>query len=186
MHKIVSRHFLLVPIALFLIFLVFSLGLSYRQRNVSSPVGNVGLEADIQIAPFSFVQTGVGGQKLEITARRAEFSKKSHTALLQQVNVMIRTARGLEIRFKGDEGGMDTVSKNFYLKNRAGLMEIALNNGYVVKTERVEWLHEKGVLMANGLPHIYGPHMDIKGQEARVVLDEERVTVSGDVKTSLY
>ena len=172
---------LLLLITGLLIFLSFSLISGLKKRSfsiVTEPAG----KADTKISRFSFVQTRQGERDWELNAEKAEVFDKEQRANLEQVAVTIQTPQGLEMRFDGDEGTIDTSKKDFSLRKKNELMVIQMSNGYTIKTSGIQWFNDERKMITEGPAHISGPQVEIDGKELKLAVENQEVTVSGDVQ----
>ena len=107
---------------------------------------------------------------------------KEQRANLEQVAVTIQTPQGLEMRFDGDEGTIDTSKKDFSLRKKNELMVIQMSNGYTIKTSGIQWFNDERKMITEGPAHISGPQVEIDGKELKLAVENQEVTVSGDVQ----
>jgi len=180
------KQILLLMITGLLIFLSFSLISSFKKRNFSVMTTGTGGKSDVKISQFSFVQTHQGARDWELKAERAELFEKEQKAHLEMIAVTIQTPQGLELKLDGDEGTIDTFRKDFSLRKKKELMVIQLSNGYTIKTSGLKWFNDQRELMTEGSAHISGPQVEIDGKELKVAVENQEVTVSGDVQAWVY
>jgi len=169
-----------------LIFLVFSLFSGLKKRNVSAVFEYDGGGADVGISRFSFVQTHDGRPEWALRAEHAEMFEKQQKATLRDVKVTIHSRNGWPLKLEGDEGIIDTAKKDFSLVKKTTLMEIVLENGYVIKTSGLMWTNKSRALATEGYATLSGPHIEVEGAELRWLLDQQELVVSGDVKAVLF
>lgn len=144
------------------------------------------IKSDVKISRFSFIQTHEGERDWELKAERAEVFEKEQKANLQTVAVTMQTPQGMELKFEGDEGIIDTSKKDFSLRKKDELMVIQLSNGYTIKTSGVKWFNDQREMITEGAAHISGPRVEIDGKELKVAVENQEVTVSGDVQAWVY
>lgn len=177
---------LLLLITGLLIFLSFSLISGLKKRNFQTGATDSGGKSDVNIRQFSFVQTYQGERDWELKAEQAEVFEKEQKAHLRTVAVTLQTPEGFEVKLDGDEGTIDTFKKNFTLRKKNELMVIQLSNGYTIKTSGVKWLNDQREMITEGAAHISGPQVEIDGKELKVKVENQEVTVSGDVQAWVY
>lgn len=184
--KIQSKQILLLFVTAFLVFLFFSMVFSLKKRGLPVALNRGPEKADVSVKAFSFVQTHEGAKEWELTAERAEVYERDHQAFLEKIAVTIQTPQGWELNLEGDEGTIDTEKKDFFLKKKSEWMAIRLSNGYTIKTPAVRWLNDEKKIVTEGPAHISGPRIEIDGKELTVGVEDQEVTVSGDVQASVY
>src|SRR5207244_11352678 len=85
---------------------------------VSASSGNVERTAP-GIDRFTFVQSRAGAVQWKVQAERARVLETGHRAILEGVLVTLYGAKGWELRLAGDEGTIDTLSRDFMLVRHA-------------------------------------------------------------------
>jgi LPS export ABC transporter protein LptC len=184
--RIQPKQILLLLIMGLLVFLSFSLASSFKKRNFTPVMTDTGIKSDLKISRFSFIQTHQGERDWEIKAEQAEVFEKEQKANLQTVSVTMQTPQGLELKLEGDEGVIDTSTKDFSLRKKDALMVIQLSNGYTIKTSGLKWFNDQREIITEGAAHISGPQVEIDGKELKVAIENQEVTVSGDVQAWVY
>lgn len=147
---------------------------------------DTGRKSDVNISKFSFVQTHQGERDWELKAEQAEVFEKEQKAHLKTIVVTLQTPQGLELKLDGDEGTIDTFKKDFTLRKKNELMVIQLSNGYTIKTSGLKWFNDQREMITEGAAHISGPQVEIDGKELKVEVENQEVTVSGDVQAWVY
>ena len=149
-------------------------------------MNDAGIKSDVKISRFSFVQTHEGERDWELKAEKAEVFEKEQQARLETVDVTMQTPQGLELKFQGDEGTIDTFKKDFSVRKKDALMVIQMSNGYTIKTSGLKWFNDQREMITEGAAHISGPQVEIDGKELKVAVENQEVTVSGDVQAWVY
>lgn len=184
--KMQSKQILLFLIMGFLLFLSFSLMTSFKKRSLPGALTEGAGKADVKIGQFSFVQTHEGTRDWELKADRAEMYEKDQRVVLERIAVTLETPQGLELKLKGDKGTIDTYKKDFFLKNDNEPIVVQLSNGYIVKVPALQWLNDQRKIVSEGPVHIAGPRVEVDGKALTVEVENQEVTVSGDVQASVY
>lgn len=169
-----------------LVFLFFSLVSSFKKRNFTAVMNDAGIKSDVKISRFSFIQTHQGERDWELKAEKAEVFEKEQQARLETVAVTMQTPQGMELKFEGDEGTIDTFKKDFSVRKKDALMVIQMSNGYTIKTSGLKWFNDQREMITEGAAHISGPQVEIDGKELKVAVENQEVTVSGDVQAWVY
>lgn len=184
--KIQYKLILLALIVGSLIFLSLSLMTSFKKRSLPVTLTEGVGKADLKIGQFTFVQTHEGARDWELQADRAEVFEKDQKAFLEKIAVTMATPQGLELKLEGDEGTIDTSKKDFFLKKKEGEMLIQLDNGYTITTPALKWFNDRREIVTEGPAHISGPQIEIHGKELTMTVENQVVTVSGDVQASIH
>src|SRR5207247_11461411 len=95
--------------------------------------------ADPRIDRFILVQSRAGAVQWKVQAERARVLETGHRAILEGVLVTLYGAKGWELRLAGDEGTIDTLSRDFMLVRHAAPIAVALESGYTIYTNHLAW-----------------------------------------------
>ncbi len=143
-------------------------------------------EADTRVQSFSFVQTGEGNSSWTLRASEAELFEKIQIARLRDITATMPYGNEGQVLIKGDTGEISSDKKDFFIRKNKGLMTIELKNRYSVETSGLRWNEGQRVLFSQGPVHISGLGAEIDGNELAILVDEEEMTVIGDVKALVY
>ncbi len=168
-----------------LVFLTFSLIFGLKKRGASAIPEVIG-NAEVNIGPFSFVQTSHGFKDWEMKATRAEVFEKKQEVVLKGVSVIFQGRQGDLLKLTGEEGTIDTLRQDFFLKKEGGFVLAEFSNGYTVKTSNLAWRNDQRMLVAEGAIQMTGPFIGVNGKGLRLAVDNQTMTVSGDVQAQLY
>ncbi len=170
----------------FLIFLVFSLFVGLKKKTFQGLAIDVAQTAEVQIKGLSFTQTETGQLSWELVATEAVLTEKGQKALLQNISVTIPYGSGSTLSLQGDEGFVDTENKDFSLWKKTGLMTINLENGYTLQTSGLKWNASQRKIISDGKASISGRSMSVDGNSLSVSMDNQEMTVIGDVKALVH
>src|SRR5437660_6855758 len=82
--------------------------------------------SDAALHEFSFVQSKDGILDWKIHAKQAQVFEAESKALLSDVQVTVTNPEGTSMTVNGDEGTINTASKDFALRQRSGMLSLAL------------------------------------------------------------
>ncbi|MGE0762518.1 MAG: LPS export ABC transporter periplasmic protein LptC [Bdellovibrionales bacterium] len=135
--------------------------------------------ADIEQAMrgVHLVETSEGAREWELWADEAVAFKNRNVWELKQVKVVLFAENGVEFTVTGDRGEIETQTKNLQI---AGSVVTKSSNGYLFKTETVNYSSEQRRLLSPGAVEMTGPK-DLKGH--RLALKGEGL--DADLKSSL-
>jgi LPS export ABC transporter protein LptC len=160
--------------------------LASRRESVPRAVTPGSLDrADAGIDQFTFLQSRAGTVQWEVQARQARMVESEHQAKLEQVEVTLYGANGWEMKLKGDEGTINTATKNFTLVRREGPIAVRLQNGYTIYTNHLSWEDERREVSTSDPVTIVGQGLEIKGRGLLGKLDSEEFKVLEDVRVEI-
>jgi lipopolysaccharide export system protein LptC len=141
--------------------------------------------ADAGIDHFTFMQSRGGLVQWEVQAQRAHIVEAAHQAKLEQVEVTLYGANGWEMKLTGDEGTIDTSTKNFTLVRREQPIPVQLQNGYIIYTNHLKWVDEQREVQTEDPVTISGDGLEITGRGLIGKLDREEFKILGDVHVEI-
>jgi len=163
-------------------FLAISVVSNLRNKTPQLPQLNVDMAADAQLKAFSFVRTRAGNSPLILNAAKGVLFESNQTARLENISATIPYGAGHTFQIHGETGEIDSENKDFSVRNRSGLMSIALENQYTVLTSGLLWDEDERTLSSEGAVHISGPQTEIDGDALRILVDKQEMVIVGDVK----
>ncbi|MGH7233111.1 MAG: LPS export ABC transporter periplasmic protein LptC [Nitrospiraceae bacterium] len=160
--------------------------LASRRESVPRAVTPGSLDrADAGIDHFTFLQSRGGTIQWQVQAQQARIVEAEHQANLQQVEVTLYGAKGWEMKLKGDEGTINTATKNFTLVRRDGPIAVQLQNGYTIYTNHLSWHDDRREVSTSDPVTIVGDGVEIKGRGLVGKLDSEEFKVLEDVHVDI-
>jgi len=107
--------------------------------------------ADATISQFTFTQTKGDTVQWQVQAQEARLFERDSRAMLQVVAVTLFGQQGKELTVTGDEGTLNTETKNFVLANRSEPLVIHTESGYVIYTNHLAWTDQTREVTGRGL-----------------------------------
>jgi len=141
--------------------------------------------ADAVISQFTFTQTKGDKVQWQVDAKQARLFEQEKRALLDQVAVTLFGLRGKEMTVEGDEGQLDTSTKNFLLANRSEPLVVRTDSGYVIYTNHLAWTDETREIRTSDPVRIVGHGLEVTGRGLLGHLDTEEFEVLEDVHVDL-
>ena len=179
-----SRRGLLLLSGILSVFLVYVL--VTRSESVTRAVNAPALSRqDAGIDHFSFIQSKAGAMQWQVEAERARMIEAEHQALLENVDVTLYGRAGWELKLRGDEGTIDTSTKNFTLVRRGGDIPVQLQNGYTIYTNHLVWQDNRGEVTTDDPVTLSGNGMEITGRGLIGNLASEEFTIVDDVRVEI-
>jgi lipopolysaccharide export system protein LptC len=140
-------------------------------------------QADATISKFTFTQTKGDKVQWQVDAQEARLFEQEKKAILD--NVTLFGAQGKELTVHGDEGTLNTETKNFLLENRSEPLVIYTQSGYTIYTNHLAWTDQTRQIRTEDPVHIVGHGLDVKGRGLLGHLDTEEFEVLEDVHVDL-
>ena len=141
--------------------------------------------ADATISQFTFTQTKGDTVQWKVQAQEARLFERDRRAMLQVVAVTLFGRRGKELTVTGDEGTLNTETKNFVLANRSEPLVIHTESGYVIYTNHLTWTDQTREIRTQDPVRIVGHGLEVMGRGLLGHLDREEFEVLEDVHVDL-
>jgi lipopolysaccharide export system protein LptC len=138
-------------------------------------------QADAIISKFTFTQTKGDKVQWQVDAQQARLFEQDKKAVLDNVAVTLFGIQGKELTVHGDEGTLNTETKNFLLANRSEPLVIYTQSGYTIYTNHLAWTDQTREIRTQDPVHIVGNGLDVKGRGLLGHLDTEEFEVLEDV-----
>jgi lipopolysaccharide export system protein LptC len=138
-------------------------------------------EADARIEGFTFTQTKGDIVQWKVEAQRAHLYEDDKRAVLSDVQITLYGVQGKELMLTGEEGTLETDTKNFMLANRNDPITIQMESGYVIRTNHLNWIDKRREIQTSDPVAIDGHGLQITGRGLLGKLDSEIFQVLDDV-----
>ena len=142
-------------------------------------------QADAIISQFTFTQTKGDTVQWQVQAEKARLFERDRRAILQVVAVTLFGQQGKEMTVTGDEGTLNTETKNFVLANRLEPLVIHTESGYVIYTNHLAWTDQTREIRTQDHVRIVGHGLEVTGRGLLGHLDREEFEVLEDVHVDL-
>jgi len=162
-----------------------TVGPARRVPQTSSPV--LPQEADAGVQGFSFAQSKGGLVDWKIQARLAQLFEADATAMLHDnVQVTLMGADGVTMTVTGDEGSINTASKDFVISKRSGNLALILNGGFTIYTPRIRWDNQALRMWTDEPVRITGPRLEVTGQGMDAFPASREMRVRRNVRVGIH
>ena len=141
--------------------------------------------ADARISQFTFTQTKGDTVQWQVQAQEARLFERDKQAMLQVVAVTLFGQQGKELTVTGDEGTLNTETKNFVLANRSEPLVIHTESGYVIYTNHLAWTEQTREIRTQDPVRVVGHGLEVTGRGLLGHLDREEFEVLEDVHVDL-
>lgn len=172
-----------VLLACFLVYLLMTNSTAVPPPTTAAP-GTIN-QADAVISKFTFTQTKGDKVQWQVEAQQARLFEQEKKAILDKVAVTLFGVQGKEMTVEGDEGTLDTNTKNFSLTNRSEPLAIYTQSGYTIYTNHLVWTDQSREIRTQDPVRIIGHGLEVRGRGLLGHLDSEEFEVLEDVHVDL-
>lgn len=157
------------------------LRMGVEHRNVlSAPTGLIS-KADIEMSRISLKQIRDGSVEWDIQAQGAALFEDRREVSLDNLRATLRMKNGLQVEFKGDHGHLNTGTQDFEIEGSGSDVTVSMNNGFQIQTPSLTWRNDKREIVSDKPVRIVAQGLDIRGDGMNIRLDDQQMTVDGDV-----
>lgn len=184
--KRVKRFLLTFILALLMVGLLFYL-LNRPVENEAPIALPKATGADVVIEKFHLSQTEKDKVKWELIAESAEIYREEKKAILRNIELTFRELEGNIagniITLKGEEGILNTETRDVLLKGKTKDIEVTTNKGYTFTVNSLTWDEAKRQILSNDDVTLTGPNLQVSGKGILVNVDLQQIKVLNNVKT---
>lgn len=182
----IARRTLLALSVLLAAFLGYLLVFSTDSAQTSQSIPRETLDqADAKLSEFIFTQSKGDLIQWQVQARQARLFEHDKRAVLRDVALTLYGTEGHEVTVHGDEGTLNTVTKNFELANREAPLTIHTRSGYTIYTNHLIWTEQSKELHTDDAVRIVGHGLEVKGHGLRGRMEAEEFEILQDVQVDL-
>jgi lipopolysaccharide export system protein LptC len=186
MWEVIARRTLLASSVLLAAFLGYLLVRNADSLPTSQPISLEPLEqADAKLSEFIFTQSKGDVLQWQVQAKQARVYEQQKQALLHDVALTFYGGDGEEVTVHGDEGTLDTASKNFMLSNREVPIIVTTRSGYTIYTNHLVWTDKAKEIHTEDPVRIVGHGLEIRGLGLLGRMESEEFEVLRDVHVDL-
>jgi LPS export ABC transporter protein LptC len=135
---------------------------------------------------FSFVESKAGDVEWKIRAQQAQVFDADAKAVLSGVRLTMADSKGVQMTVEGDDGTINTTSKDFVLSNRSSELAIVFNDGFTIYTSRVTWVNDERRLWTDAPVRITGPSIEVTGEGMDALLATQEMRIRRDARVEVY
>jgi LPS export ABC transporter protein LptC len=186
MWQLVTRRALLTLSVLLAAFLGYLLFRNADSTQSSRPIAPESMEqADAKILEFIFTQSKGDVVQWQVQAKQARLFEQDKRAVLRDVDLTFYGAGGDEVTVHGEEGTLDTATKNFRLANRQTPIVVETRSGYTIYTNHLIWTDESREIRTEDPVRMVGHGLEVRGQGLIGRMESEEFEVLQDVHVDL-
>ncbi|OQW34410.1 MAG: hypothetical protein A4E19_18285 [Nitrospira sp. SG-bin1] len=142
-------------------------------------------QADAKILEFIFTQSKGDAVQWQVQAKQARMFEHDKRALLQDVALTFYGTGGDKVTVHGDEGTLDTATKNFRLANRDTPIVVETRSGYTIYTNHLVWTDNAREIRTADPVRMVGHGLEVRGQGLLGRMESEEFEVLQDVHVDL-
>lgn len=186
MWELIARRALLTLSAVLASFLGYLLFINAESAPANRPIPQGAIDqADARLSKFIFTQSKGEVIQWQVQAKQAHLFEQEKRAVLQDVAVILYGAEGNEVTVHGDEGTLDTATKNFVLANHEEPLVVETKSGYTIYTNHLKWTEKTKEIRTDDSVRIVGHGLDVKGQGLLGRMESEEFEILRDVHVDL-
>jgi LPS export ABC transporter protein LptC len=186
MWELIARRTLLASSVLLAAFLGYLLVRNADSLPTSQPISLAPLEqADAKLSDFIFTQSKGDVVQWQVQAKHARVFEQEKQALLYDVALTFYGGDGEEVTVHGEEGTLDTASKNFLLSNHEAPIIVTTRSGYTIYTNHLVWTDKTKEIRTEEPVRIVGQGLEIRGLGLLGRMESEEFEVLHDVHVDL-
>ncbi|UVT16633.1 MAG: LPS export ABC transporter periplasmic protein LptC [Nitrospira sp.] len=142
-------------------------------------------QADAKLLEFTFTQSKGEVVQWQVQAKQARLFEQEKRAVLREVALIFYGGEGEEVTVHGDEGTLDTATKDFALANRDTPIVVETKSGYTIYTNHLVWTDEAKEIRTGDPVRIVGHGLVVTGQGLLGRMESEEFEVLQDVHVDL-
>ena len=173
--------FLLVSVLLFLFFN------RQKEDNAAPALNNKASDADVVIEKFHLSQSEKDKIKWELKAESAELYREKKKAVLKNIEITFRKPEGDSIgetiTLKGEEGVLNTETRDVYMKGNTRDIEVTTDKGYAFTVSSLRWDEAKRSIFSDDDVKLTGPNIQVNGKGLSFNVDLQQIEILNNVKT---
>jgi LPS export ABC transporter protein LptC len=158
---------------------VLRMGVEHR-GDLTAPSGLI-TKANIEMSRLSLKQVRDGVVEWDIRAEGAALFEDRKEVSLDKLKATLLTKDGLRLNFSGDRGHLNTGTQDFEIENAEGNVTVSMSNGFEIQAPSLIWRDEQREIISKDPVRIVAQGLVIRGNQMSIRLDDQQMTVSGDV-----
>ncbi len=139
-------------------------------------------EAGAAMQQFTFLQSQDGAVKWEVRAERARLQEADSRAILESVQITLYGKKGRELTLEGEQGIINTETRDFEVANKTEPLAIEVNGGYTIYTNKIHWNDKRQEFRTEEPVKIVGSGLQVTGVGLVGNLDSEEYHIEHDVE----
>ena len=157
--------------------------IGFRQdTDIAEPVPeSVEPEATLSVGKIHQTATREGKKEWSLEADSAHYIKNMNQMVLKDLTVTFFLDDASEMTLTADQGNLNTDSNDIEVSGNV----VVINRQYKLRTEGLNYAHDKRVLYSTAPVTISGPETHVAADKISFDLKTKKVTLEGSVETTL-
>lgn len=182
--KKVVLTFIIFLLSSVLLFLFFN-----RQKgdNTAPVLNSKTSDADVVIEKFHLSQSEKDRTKWELRAESAELYREDKKAVLKNIELTFMKPEGDSvgdtITLRGEEGVLNTETRDVYLKGKTRDIEVTTDKGYTFTVSSLRWDEARRSILSDDDVKLTGPNIQVNGKGISFNVDLQQILILNNVKT---
>lgn len=186
MWKLIARRTLLASSVFLSVFLGYLLLRNADSVPISHSVAQESIDqADAKLSEFTFTHSKGDTVQWQVQAKQARVFDQEKRALLHEVALTFYGGGGEEVTVRGEEGTLDTASKNFMLVNSEAPVTVTTKSGYTIYTNHLAWTDRAKEIRTEDPVRIVGNGLEVRGIGLLGKMESEEFEILQDVHVDL-
>jgi len=139
-------------------------------------------EADVRIQDFVYTEVGQENIRWEVKAKTAQYQKKLNLALFDHVQIKLTTQEGKVFHMTGDEGRMQTDTKDVEIK---GHVIVTSDTGDQFSTDYLRYSDAQKKIHTDAPVTMESRRMKIQGVGLSILMNKGELLVSSGVRAKI-
>jgi len=142
-------------------------------------------QADAKLEQLIFTKSKGDVVQWQVQAKQARLFEHDKRAVLHDVAFTFYGTGGDEVTVHGEEGTLDTATKNFRLMNRQTPIVVETRSGYTIYTNHLVWTDQTREIRTEDPVRMVGHGLEVKGQGLLGRMESEEFEVLQNVHVDL-
>jgi LPS export ABC transporter protein LptC len=171
----------LIAGVIMVVVVVIMINLGSKKKNISLIPAKISGRPDVEMTDFRFFSTKAGRVEWEIQAKFGSVFEKRHEAMLRDIQVTFRNPNGMGMTLQGEEGILDTISRDFQITNQNDPIKVTLDQDYQLYTSTLDWVNGAREIRSDAPVRILGPNLQVEGRGFLASLNLQEMQVLDDI-----
>jgi len=137
--------------------------------------------ANLSIGKIHQTATRDGRKEWSLEASSADYIESDKKVVLKELLVTFFLENGSEVYLEADRGTLQTDTNDIEFSGRV----VVKNQNYRLRTERLNYQHNRRIIFSNAPVHISGDSADLSADSISYDLNDNKIVLSGKVETTI-
>jgi LPS export ABC transporter protein LptC len=137
--------------------------------------------ANLSIGKIRQTATRDGRKEWSLEANSAQYMETENKVILKELSVTFFLENGGEVYLEADQGTLQTETNDIEFSGNV----VIKNKDYRMKTERLNYRHDRRVIFSNVPVHISGDSAELSADSVSYDLNVDKIVLTGQVEATL-